>query len=240
MSLSFFNRVTLLTDLQKLQYYIGESKICMPMNKLDKENVGEDGKVRLWLNPHNQKCFNFGWFTYQDYYDWLKGTGVIVKGNTQEEKDKFFEAARFEATYNYGWSIGYYKKYYHYIDETYYPMCKPLSGYINNVVDKPLKITKTSHAEIIGKIFGYICNYFSDYDIENNQNQRRKIEDELHGAKQALYSLGVGYSGACNTPEEALNLNFAADICKYKCIYLYMLKNNVKLPDYDFIYNYKE
>lgn len=238
MSLLFFTKKKI-TDLQKLQHYITESKVCKSMNTLDKEHVGEDGKVRLWLNPHNQRCFNFGWFTYQDFYDWLKGTGVIVKGGTQKVKDKFFEAATFEAEHRMGWAISYYKKHFGFIDETYYPKRK-LNGYdLNDVVDKPLKITKTNHAEIIGKIFGDICNYYSEYDIEENQNISRRMEDELQGAKHTLYSLGVGYSGACNIPEEVINLNFAADICRYKAIYLYLLKTGVKIPDYDFLNTYK-
>ena len=70
------------------------------MNDLVESRLDTDGegqKIRIHLNPNNQKCFNFGWFEYQDYYDWLEGKGKIVKGKTDEEKKKFWDVAVFES-----------------------------------------------------------------------------------------------------------------------------------------------
>jgi len=63
-----------------------------------------------------------------------------------------------------------------------------------------------------------------------------KMDSELMGAKETLYMLGVGYYGAVNLPEEAQNLSWIADICKYKAAYLYFIKNGIELPDFDFVY----
>jgi hypothetical protein len=239
MGLSFFAKKATYTQLGMLNYHLGESKICKPMNELN-EVVGSDGSVRLWLNPNNQKCFNYGWYTYRDYNDWLDGKGAIVKGGTQEEKDKFFEAAVFEANHAYGWAFYYHIKHFDFIDETYKPKIKSGANTLYTATDKPLKITRTNHDEIISKVFGGICRYYSSvYDIENNAMMLKKMGDELQGAKETLWALGVGYSGACNLPEELQNLNFSSDICKYKAIYLNLKNSGVKLPDYDFIINYK-
>ena len=57
--------------------------------KFPKFNQGNLTNQTYWLNPNNQSCFNYGNFTHQDFIDWANGTGVVVKGNTQEQKDKF-------------------------------------------------------------------------------------------------------------------------------------------------------
>jgi hypothetical protein len=229
-------RQATLTDREKLMEALNASPVCSPLNTDLRESTSEDGEIRMLLNPNNQKCFNFGWFTYQDFYDWIQGTGKIVKGNTPEEKQKYWEVAVFEKEYQQAWGVGYYKKHFHLIDETYRPKIKSY-GYTGSNVVNPLKITKNNHDEIIAKVFGDICRWYSDYKLEVNSHTYIKMDSELMGAKQALYILGVGYYGAVNTPEEAQNLSWIADICKHKANYLYFLKNNIKLPDFDFVYN---
>jgi hypothetical protein len=56
------------------------------------------------------------------------------------------------------------------------------------------------------------------------------------GVKETLFALGIGYYGACNTPEESENLVWIADICEYKSAYLYFTNNNIALPDFEFVY----
>jgi len=80
------------TDIQKLNEALKASLICKPMNDLHESELDNDGtgiKIKIWLNPNNQKCFNYGWFEYQDFYDWLEGKGNIVKGKTNETKKSF-------------------------------------------------------------------------------------------------------------------------------------------------------
>jgi hypothetical protein len=42
----------------------------------------------IWINPVHQKSFNRGFFNTQEIRQWAKGTGPIVKGETQEEKQE--------------------------------------------------------------------------------------------------------------------------------------------------------
>jgi len=231
-----FRKITL-TEKEKVREALKATKVCGAINDL-REMKMDNGETRLWLNPHNQKFFNFGWFTYQDFYDWTKGQGVIVKGKTQEEKDKFWEAAIFESEHDYGWAIGYHMKHFNCIDHTYWTKVKSTGYSLNTYVDVPLKITKSNHVEIISKVFGDICRYYSSTELTYNSFMGRKIDSEFQGSKNVLFMLGIGYYGACNTPEEPLNLSWVADICKYKAVYLYLLKNGVKIPDYDFIDKY--
>ena len=233
-----------LTEKEKLFKALKTNPVCQPMNgdlrecELDTDGGGK--QVRIWLNPHNQKCFNFGWFVYQDFYDWIEGKGKIVKGKTDEEKQKFMEVAKFENEHYYAWSFGYYKKYFNLIDETYRPEFK--KGYYNTVIKTPLKITKTNHAEIIGKVMGDCCRWYGDTTVEPTADSHhlRRMRDELDGIKKTLFLLGVGYYGAVNLPEEPENLSWISDICVYKAVYLYYVKNNVLLPDFDFVYSYKD
>ena len=234
--LKFLSNISL-SEIEKLKKALKESKICKSMNELkeSESKVNEDGEIRILLNPHNQKCFNFGWFTYQDFYDWLGGGGVIVKGKTEDEKRKYWEVAVFEVQHDYGWSIGYNKKHFKYIDETFRTEWQSDYG-LGRHCTNSLKITKTNHAEIIAKVFGDITRYYSDTELTYESNLNRKIDSEINGAKQTLFMLGIGYFGANNIPEDPLNLSWIGDICKYKAVYLYFVKNNIVLPDFDFVY----
>jgi hypothetical protein len=129
-----------------IEQLIKANSICSPMNKLEK-SIEKDGIAYYWLNPNNQKCFNFGWFSREDFIDWTNGTGKIVKGNTEEEKKKFWDVAVFEKKYDMAWAFGYHKKDFHLIDETY--RTKQKHNYsCNTTNESPLKITKNTPAEI--------------------------------------------------------------------------------------------
>lgn len=227
-----------LTEHERLVQALIKHPICSPMNRDLRESETQDG-VRMWLNPNNQTYFKSGWFTYQDFYDWMEGRGNIVKGNTDEEKKKFWDVAVFEKEHDMAWAFGYHKKHFDLIDDTYYTESKRGYGMtLNRYPKSPLKITRTNHGEIISKVMGDICRWYGDTSVELkiNSHAYTKMDAELQGVKTTLYALGVGYYGACNTPEEIENLSWIADICKYKAAYLYFIKNNIPVPDFDFVY----
>jgi hypothetical protein len=240
-----FKKATM-TEREKLLAALKANPVCSPMNNLremedtretELDNGDGQGKqVRMWLNPNNQSCFNSGWFTFQDFYDWIEGKGKIVKGGTDEEKLKFWEVAKFQHEHYYAWAFLYYKKYFNLIDDTYHPEMKPSYGFYREA-KTPLKITKNNHAEIIAKMMGNVCRYYGDTTVEPTADSHmfRKMHDELNGVKETLYALGVGYYGANNTPEEPENLAWIADICVYKAAYLYYVKNGIELPDFEFV-----
>jgi hypothetical protein len=237
-----FRKATM-SDLEKVKEAIKASPICKPMNDLKESELDNDGngvKVRIWLNPNNQKCFRWGWFEYQDFYDWINGTGKIVKGDTPEEKQKFWEVAKFEIEHEYAWAFCY-KKHFDLIDETYRTQIKAGYGY-STECKKPLKITKDNHVEIISKVFGDVCRYYADTTVEPTINSRMltNMRSELQGVKETLFMLGIGYYGAVNLPEDPENLSWIADICLYKSVYLYYVNNKIPLPDFDFVNNHKD
>lgn len=235
---NIFKSVPAILSEPLIKDILKSNPICSPMNNLERKISDKNGEELYWLNPNNQKCFNFGWFSRQDFIDWTNGIGNIVKGKTDEEKKKFWEVAIFEKKYNLAWAIGYDKKYFHLIDETYKPNYKH-SYSCNTTNELPLKITKNNHAEIIGKIMGNVCRYYSDREITVNSHSYRMMREELSGVKETLFMLGIGYYGASNTPCEIENLSWIADICIHKAAYLYYLNNGVEMPDFDFVYNYK-
>ena len=125
------------------------------------------------------------------------------------------------------------------IDETYRPQFK--KGYsFYSYIDKPLKITKDNHKEIISKIFGNVCRDYggTSFELTSDSHVTKRMRDELIGVKQTLFYLGIGYYGACNTPQEPENLSWIADITEYKAVYLSLIHNGIVLPDFDFVYNY--
>lgn len=234
--INFLTKITT-SEIDKLNSELKANKVCNLINDL--KEIEKDDSVVMWLNPSNQRCFNFGYFTHEDFYDWLEGKGKIVKGETDEEKAKFWEIAKFESEHDYGWAIGYYLKDFKYIDDKYVANSKK-SFSIERSIDNKLVIKKDNHAEIISKIFGEICRYHSRYELKYQRNDLIRFESELFGAKQTLFNFGIGYYGASNMPEDPLNLNWIADICKYKSVYLNLLMNDVKIPDYEFLDNYNK
>lgn len=221
---------------------IKEHKVCSPMNKLEfKSDIGENNEKRAWLNPENQLCFNSGWYSIDDFNDWMQGKGKIIYGKTNEDKAKFWRYAELNAKYDKFWSIYYNIQHYDWIIDH-----KPQYGYERHCTT-PLKITKTNHDEIIGKMFGVTVNHYVDrieWLIERDENfidskLYHEFEHEMYGIKSTLFNLGLGYYGACNVAAID-NLSYMADLTMSKAYYLALLKANVVMPDFEFIRKYKK
>lgn len=180
-----------------------------------------DEKYVAWLNPHSQFCFNYGWFEYQDFVDWINETGKIIKGKTQKEKDDFWFLAKFNAkdkSYHLS-SILYDLKFFNMINENF------------TNTDEILKIKKSNHDIIIGNVFGRIINwYMTSYNFDENWE---KLNSELSGAGMALISLGVGQYGACNVYQYG-NISWFIELAMSKAKYLNLVYHKEKLPNYDY------
>lgn len=234
---SFSSQTVTLTTLDLIKLH----KICSPMNTLEFKDI--NGVQRAWLNPNEQECFNSGWFTEEDFKDWMRGTGKIVKGETPEEKEKFWKYATFLKEYKNGWMIRYNIEYFDLLIEDTAPEKSESFDSRSRTTKIPLKITKTNKEEIIGAIFGYMVRSLTNDFIGVDGNDDyilKRFRDETWGAKITLYKLGCGYFGYSNTPRSILNLAWVPDVVVAKAYYNYLKIKGVELPDFDFIIKYRK
>lgn len=235
MALKFMNKKQ--DETHTILKKINGSKMCSPMNTL----VFKDG--RAYLNPNNQECFRSGNFTEQDYIDWLDGKGNIVKGNDDEEKAIVWEYATFLKEYQHGWNIAHNYKFFYLVSTDYK---NNYNSYNNSFGDKsfvPFEIN-TKHEELISNIFGnFVMEIKNDlnstYDESGFDRVQRDWRETAWGIKKTLMLMGVGYCGACNTPEQIENLTWFSDIVFAKAYYLYLKDKGVKFPNFDFMDNNK-
>ena len=172
----------------------------------------------------------------------MNGTGKIVKGETPEEKKKFWDYAVFLKTYKHGWMIRYYIEFFDKLIEDHNPKGETFNSR-SREIEKPLKITKSNKEEIIGRIFGYMVNSlvedFMGVDDRDDYILKR-FRDETWGAKMTLYNLGCGFFGYSNTPKTISNLSWVPDLVIAKAYYKYLIKKGVELPDFEFVINYRK
>ena len=227
--------------------------ICKSMNDPWKDtNMLKDPNKAVWVNPHNQFCFNSMWCSPEVLLLWMEGTGPMVKGKTPEEKKKYWEYAIFEGTPD-PWGFDHSKylikyrwKWFDKIVSDFNP--HEHGGYGINMHHKnPLKLKpnrtkdeeqniKNTEEVIIAMIAPYVDFILKDLEYRDWGNIRKEVENDFYGIKRTLYCLGYGYMGACNTPEEISNLNWVLDIVEGKAMYLWMKKQNYELiPDFEFL-----
>ena len=90
--------------------YLKEHPVCSPMNDPSKDLKDPRNFDKVWINPNDQFSFNYAWCTEQDLRDWMNGTGIMVKGDTPEEKKKYWDYVVFEKDGGFGgsrWLIKY-------------------------------------------------------------------------------------------------------------------------------------
>lgn len=218
---------------------ISESTICSPMNTLKFENG------RAYLNPNNQRCFNSGSYTVQDYRDWLNGKGNIVKGNDEEEKTLVWEYAKFCDEYYFSYMITLNYNFFHLVSTDYRDNYNQDAYGFNNYSNRPFTpfvYDGTNKAEFISNIFGnFVISVKSELNGTYNNNGIDRVYREYQmnswGIKKTLLLMGIGYSGATNTPEEIENLTWFSDVVFAKAYYLHLKDKGVKFPNFDFIEN---
>ena len=234
--------------------YLKEHPVCDPMNDpTEGINSGKelrDPNIKVWINPHNQFSFNSHWCSVQDLWDWMEGKGPMVKGNTPEEKQKFWDYAVWEAEGGFGssrWLIKYTWKYFDKFVTDFNPhnighggheaqILKPLK--IKNIKTKDHLENKRRQEEIILAMYvPFVNEIVKELEYREWQHVRNEVEKDLYGVKRTLYCMGIGYMGACNTPEEICNLNWVPDIIWGKAQYLHFKKIGMKLPDFEWLAN---
>jgi hypothetical protein len=210
-----------------------------------------DPDFRVWINPQCNFSFKSGWCSESDLRDWMAGTGFIVKGNTQEEKKKYWDYAVFESgdTEYSRWLIKYTWKWFDEFTSDFNPH-KGGVGLVSMIED-PIKIPNIRTRDyklniqrqeriIIDMFAPFISEIVSDLEYSEWSMVRRRYQENFYGMKRALYSLGVGYLGACNTPTEISNLSWVTDIVFAKALYQHLQNTGVPLPDFQWLISREE
>jgi len=227
-----------------------EHPICRSINDPRKDVDDPRNFDRVWINPHQQFSFHSTWCTEQDLRDWMNGTGIMVRGNTPEEKKKYWDYAVFEGGDDFGgfrWLIKYTWKWFDKFVTDFQPHNHDGYG-LSTQIKKPLKIknprtrdrleNERREEEIIIAMYApYINEIVSDLEYSEFKNIRYRLEKEFYGIKRTLYCLGVGYMAACNTPEDIRNLSWVTDIVYAKALYLHFKKIGMDLPDFEWLNN---
>jgi hypothetical protein len=236
--------------------YLNEHPVCKPMNDpLGGTNSGNDPRdpdIRVCINPHNQFSFNSSWCSVQDLWDWMDGKGVMVKGDTPEEKQKYWDYAVWEAEGGWGgsrWLVKYTWRWFDKFVTDFKPHRHGMheTSQIQERIKIPNIRTKNeaeNHRReekiIIDMYAPFIDEIVKDMEYREWQHIRNECEKDFYGIKRTLYCLGIGYMGACNTPEDIRNLNWVQDIVFGKAQYLYFQKSGMKLPDFEWLVSKQE
>jgi len=177
----------------------------------------------------------------------MDGKGIMVKGDTPEEKKKYWDYAVFEKEGGFGgsrWLIKYTWRWFDKFVTDFNPHAH--NGYETGHILKPLKIKSLKikdHIErqkreeeiIISMYAPFADEIVRDMEYREWNAIRNECEKDFYGIKRTLYCLGVGYMAACNTPEDICNLSWVQDIVFGKAQYLYFKKIGMELPDFEWL-----
>lgn len=211
---------------------------CKTMSPSPKDLDGTEELI--WLNPYNQECFNSGRWTVQDFRDWANGTGRIVKGDTQEEKDHVMFYAQMRDTLDY--RIFIYHKYFNLLEG--HEMAEREGGWsMSRRIKNPIK--GKNLAELYYNLaldvksdlrtFDYDPLAQDDYTKKSFTRTMEGLRKEVWGNLRTLYFLGHGYYGASNTPQSLDNLAWASDLIIAYGYYLFLEECDVKLPEFELV-----
>lgn len=210
-----------LSRVESFKMKLEAHEICNIVHKL---SFNDD--FVCWCNPSNQFCFNSGTYHISDLEQWLEGEGCVIKGDTQDEKDKFFELAIFNHKYPYSNSFTYSYKHFN-----------KIKFRTEDKVNLP--VNDNTFEARIAEVGGFVINmYESDFiDLEvldellylRNEVKRTTINMLL-----TFKHLGYGEFGAINKPENIKNFSWFAELVFHKLYYNHLNKIS-KMPDYEFL-----
>jgi hypothetical protein len=194
--------------------------------KFPKRNLGLLTNETFWLNPNEQTAFEYGNVTHQDFIDWANGTGIIVRGETQDQKDKFMRYAK--AMTQYDLSLSIYAGHLWKLDDDS-PTVIDYGRYRKNGARKSINLSKRRDSkDVIREMLStFVQPSLRDIKdcIEWGRDLRdisRKNKDFMYAVCQTLAKGGHGYFDACNTPTEIDNLSWSVDLVFAKAYSLYV------------------
>jgi hypothetical protein len=190
--------------------------------KFQQNNKDIPDNCQYWMNPNNQTSFIHGHLSHQDFIDWANGTGVAVRGETQEQKDKYMRYA--VAHDKLHLSIFTYSKTLWMLDSSsncIYGHNHMQNPYINNI---NLSNNRES-AAVIKETFNTLIQPLLS-NIKDNINNLSVIfsrhSSYMDGVCHTLAISGHGYWDARNTPCELENLSWSKDLVFAKAYSLYL------------------
>ncbi|MDD5649046.1 MAG: hypothetical protein PHF86_01325 [Candidatus Nanoarchaeia archaeon] len=210
--------------------------ICKSLND-PFENIKDprDPDIEVWINPSNQTSFESGWCTEKDLRDWMEGKGKMVKGNTEEEKKKFWDYAVSLNNDREIWSILYHWRWFKKLKTNFKPH-KRRGDISRSYIAKKLEVNlKNPEKTILDMYVPFIKEIQEDLKHLDIIKVKRSYKDVFYGINRALYCLGVGSLGACNTPETIENLSWIKDLIYAKAYYLHLLELKIELPDFEWL-----
>jgi len=222
-----------------------------PMNKQSIINSIMKGIDEVFLNPNNQTCFNFGYFTRQDFIDWANGTGRIVKGHTQEDKDRFMKyAIEYDKLH---WTLFSYFEYIELINSNVILVPKSSTLSSNKWF---IDVRKESEDQAINLLLSDMARDLKDSiksiisyekykaDLENREPDFSKQIEELYiehdrasrSICRTMSLLGYGYFGACNISGDIKNLAWSKDLAFTRAYYDALIEIEYDLPDIKWVH----
>jgi hypothetical protein len=181
------------------------------------------------VNQNQQGHFNSGHYDHKDFVDWARGTGRVVKGKTQEDKDKFMRCAKAEneldlsvqiyidklwmidseskVKWNHKWRGAAYKN--------------PIN--LSNRKDST-RVIKEVFSQLVKPLYNDIKDAYEWHGqrLDDNgnppshhdwlKNLQQKHREYMNGVCHILAIGGHGYYEACNYPCELENLAWSKDL----------------------------
>lgn len=219
-------------DYMSVEEIVNNFSWCSSMNDVEPKDNG-----LYWLNPRNQECFNFGWYTVEDFRDWARKKGEIVKGNTDQEKADVVAYALAKQKFPYG--IFMYRKHFDKINLNF-PTKKEQSRISS--FGQRLRLDSQELCDIYGSLVYRVKNMF--YDLEHlnpdsgyfdkdlyrkmNNQATNYIQGALFGLHQTRDDIHFSYS---NSPCELENVSWAQDLINSYAYYLYLEEQGVGLKE---------
>lgn len=203
------------------------------------ENIEDprDPNIKVWINPSDQTSFISNWCSEKDLRDWMEGKGIMVKGNTIEEKKRYWDYAISLNNDREIWFILYHWRWFKKLVSTFEIRNKK-NNFYGSYIFKKLKVNyKDPEKTILDVYVPFIKEIQDDLKHLDIYKIKRSYKDVFYGINRVLYCLGVGSLGACNTPETIENLSWVKDLIYARAYYLHLLEIKTKLPDFEWLSN---
>jgi len=188
-----------------------------------------------WMNPNQQECFDSAHLTHLDFIDWANGTGRVVRGKTQEQKDKFMRVAISYQKQDYSASI--YLAHLWMIDSE--TKVKWAPKYRRNQYSNPINLSSRKESigvikELFSQLVQPLLNDIRDsYDLNGRhhpeldhcdvfRNVSQRHREYMNGVCRVLAIGGHGYYDACNTPCDLENLSWSKDLVFAKAYSIFL------------------